>query len=597
MSYPSLFISKQNLKDNCIEDGFISHDLNNMHVTYREEMCSDVVVIKDEDYFLIAHVNEMQKKKIQGDLKSGVHELLSQIKNDYETFIETFHWGFLFIVEFATNENTLINDPFGIYPIYVTEDKAKLIISNDFYRLCSFHEKIHFDAKGIADYFLFNYTLQSRTLIKEISEMRGGRRLSFSNNSFNQSNVFETSSLLKGKEEEENIPMDIAFQETLLENIKTAIPTELALTGGFDNKVSLSVLLNSQRPFKSFTFGDNHHPDQIAASEVAKLFNIKHHQLNAGEDFLKQLELYKSKFIRNAGNAPILDSLIYYQLVNKEIEPSNLVLGQMGGELIVGPVLISELVTTKSSALLLNALNETELALFLKENLAEIKMLNHKSLESHFEKYVSELTEYTDFERKKNNEHLVRFLIQETYSKFFGTVFSNLFGKYNVINPYLNVPFLKSLYASKYSFLKKQTFKKSPTGHFFSRRLYPTLIQKIYPEVLQAKMDRGYRLSDFLKWYNFYKPVLNYAKRHLVKKKKTKSLTHEINHLLVGQFKLNWNDSKLRNYDFINEKEIDHLLNVFESKDISKSEEKNLLKLIALDHLLESHEINIVGLK
>jgi hypothetical protein len=224
-------------------------------------------------------------------------------------------------------------------------------------------------------------------------------------------------------------------------------------------------------------------------------------------------------------------------------------------------------------------------------------MLNHKSLESHFEKYVSELTEYTDFERKKNNEHLVRFLIQETYSKFFGTVFSNLFGKYNVINPYLNVPFLKSLYASKYSFLKKQTFKKSPTGHFFSRRLYPTLIQKIYPKVLQAKMDRGYRLSDFLKWYNFYKPVLNYAKRHLVKKKKTKSLTHEINHLLVGQFKLNWKDSNLRNYDFINEKEIDHLLNVFESKDISKSEEKNLLKLIALDHLLESNEINIVGLK
>ena len=144
MSYPSLFISKQNLKDKCIEDGFISYDLNNMHVTYREEMRGDLVVIKDEDCFLIAHVNEMQKKKIQGNLKSGVTELLTQINNDYETFVETFHWGFLFIAEFATNKNTLINDPFGIYPIYITEDKAKLIISNDFYRLCSFHEKIHF---------------------------------------------------------------------------------------------------------------------------------------------------------------------------------------------------------------------------------------------------------------------------------------------------------------------------------------------------------------------------------------------------------------------------------------------------------------------
>ena len=109
-------------------------------------------------------------------------------------------------------------------------------------------------------------------------------------------------------------------------------------------------------------------------------------------------------------------------------------------------------------------------------------------------------------------------------------------------------------------------------------------------------MDRGYVLSDFLKWYKFYKPILNYAKRHLIKKKKSLSLTHDINQLFINEFSSKWEKSSLRSQQFINAKEVDGLLKKHhERKEITKTEEKNLLKLMVLQYLLEDSDLNIVG--
>ena len=501
-------------------------------------------------------------------------------------------------MDLKTLKQTIINDPFGIYPIYKGNKTEDFILSNDFFGLCTLLKNIHFDLKGITDYFLFNYTLQSRTLIKEIDQLRGGSKLTFSENELLIKKAFDVGTILNKSREQEEIPMHELFRNNLLGNLNENLPIELALTGGFDNKVSLSVLLESKKKFKAFTFGNKNNPDQIAAHEVAQLFNIPHEQLPINDEFLHNLDTYVSTFIRNAGNAPVIDSLIYYQMVNQKIQKSNMVLGHMGGELIVGPVLISELVITKNCALILNSTNKNELSASLEKSLKEINLLNFSNLKPEFENYVSNLTEYSNLDNTNKNKALLQFLIQETYSKFFGTVFTNLFGRYNVINPYLDLNFLQKLYASPFSFLKKKSFKKSPVGHFFSRRLYPILIKNIYPKVLKSKMDRGYILSDFLKWYKFYKPVLNYSKRHLFKKKKAVSLTHDLNHLMIRQFSPKWEHSKLRKQGFINEKEIDQILKKHqETKDITKTEEKNLLKLIALNYLLESSDINIVGAK
>ena len=597
MSYPSIYISNK-LSDSFKSDSFHIIEHGEIKISYANNISEEVIIIQQDSHFLFAHVNLIKRKSLITKFQNNPKELLNEINEHYSEFITDFHWGFIFLLDLSSFRHTLINDPFGIYPIYHSGDLIDFFIGNDFYGLCAMIDEVHFDLNSIMDYFLFNYTLKSRTLIKEIDQLTGGAQINFSNHGIVIHQVFDISLILKTDPEENEDAIHQYFTDHLVGNLNHKIPTELALTGGFDNKVSLSVLLSQNEKFEAFTFGNKTNPDQLAAAAVAKLFRIRHKQLPIDNEFSDNISHHAQEFIRNAGNAPVLDSLIYYRMVNHKIPRSNLVLGHMGGELIVGPVLISELVITENSALIMNSRNQKELSSSLRKNLDQISIINTSATSEAFEHYISSLKVYTDFDKSKNNAPLLTFLLQETYPKFFGSVFSNLFGKYNVINPYLDITFLKKLYASKFSFLKKETFKKSPIGHFFSRRLYPILIKRIHPPVLKSKMDRGYILSDFLKWYKFYKPILNYAKRHLFKKKKNISLTHDINQLFINEFKLKWDKSSLRNQDFIHIKEVDRLIKKYDdTKDITKTEEKNLLKLMVLYYLLEAPDFNIVGTK
>ena len=129
-------------------------------------------------------------------------------------------------------------------------------------------------------------------------------------------------------------------------------------------------------------------------------------------------------------------------------------------------------------------------------------------------------------ELDEQNKKVMEFLLNETYSKFFGTVFSNVFTSSNMINPFIDLHFLNMLFNSKYSITNKRVFSKAPFGHFKSRQFYPKLIQKSNPEILKSAMDRGYDLEDFLYWYKYPKPILNYVKRKIQGKKAPRELNY-----------------------------------------------------------------------
>ena len=349
MSYPSIYISKKS-SHTFNEDSFHIIQFKEIKIVYEKSISDDIILLQHDSYCLFAHCNLLKRKGLITKFKRSPKKLLNEINEHYSEFINDFHWGFIFLLDLNSYRYTLFNDPFGIYPLYHSGDKSDLLMGNDFYGLCSRLNEVHFDLNGITDYFLFNYTLKSRTLIKEINQLIGGSQINFSKQVIDIHQVFDISLILETDHKQNKGFIHKNFADNLLGNLNKEIPTELALTGGFDNKVSLSVLLNSKKKFEAFTFGNKTSPDQIAAAEVAKLFSIHHKQLPVDNDFLDNISRHAQEFIRNAGNAPVLDSLIYYRMVNQKIPRSNLVLGHMGGELIVGPVLISELVITENSA-------------------------------------------------------------------------------------------------------------------------------------------------------------------------------------------------------------------------------------------------------
>jgi hypothetical protein len=184
-------------------------------------------------------------------------------------------------------------------------------------------------------------------------------------------------------------------------------------------------------------------------------------------------------------------------------------------------------------------------------------------------------------------------LVNETYAKFFGVIFINMFSKYNVINPFLDLRFLKSLFNSKYSFTNKKPFQKAPLSHFFSRRLYPIMIRIIEPKVLSAQMDRGYNLKDFLHWYMFPKPILNYVKRHLFKKRKKTSIDLGYIPYLKEVLVERAQNLQVVKFDFFEKEKLISLIEEMKNNRTTRFQEKKLLQVLTINYFLQKYSEKI----
>ena len=274
--------------------------------------------------------------------------------------------------------------------------------------------------------------------------------------------------------------------------------------------------------------------------------------------------------------------LLQYQMMNNEIQNTNLITGKMGGELIVGPILLSQLITTKAAAVLTKS-KKINLIKELKSIISDIGIINEDHFNEHSEDYLS-LIECYNYGNEENKK-VIEFLLNETYAKFFGTVFSNVFASSNMINPFIDLHFLNMLFNSKYSITNKRFFSKAPFGHFKSRQFYPKLIQKSNPEILKSAMDRGYDLEDFLYWYKYPKPILNYVKRKIQGKSPPRiKLFVPIKRKLINLSK----DSALFELNIINKRKLDELISQLKNNAISSFHYQKLIQLFVLDMLAKN---------
>lgn len=587
MNYPSIFIS--NLTFSNLLGSFSKLNYHNINIYYTNDSEKEYVISNTQDFLLFAHVNTNVKNKLIKSIKNGIF-------NGYSEFIIDFQWGFIFYINKIKNEISLINDSYGVYPLFYTMGNSYYLLSNDMDGILNLKNNYKLNLLGIYDYFLFNYTIRNRTFINEIHRIEGSSYLSFSNESFSvKKSISNIDKLLQNNNDNITInEMILRLTNHIISNLEVNKNIVLPLTGGFDSKVILSILLaNNIKPY-TFTFGNTNSPDYIAALSIAKKFNLSHQSINFNDTSASYFVFYLREFLRFSPNSPIFDTLLYYLLVREFLnEDMNYISGIMGGELIVGPVLISELITTKTSADLTLSKSKKELKEKLLNNIKGIDIINYNKFIEVFEEYIESLILYLNSNKCKNF-NIVKFLLNETYAKFFGNVFSILFVKFNLINPLVDLEFLKLLLHSEFSFIKKHPFSKAPLSHFLSRRFYPLFIKNIYPEVLKAKMDRGYNLEDFLNWYRLPIPTFNYIKRHYFLKNKLvndskKDYKYYLINIAVDELK----KTPILYFNFFNKDAIIKLLKQAENLKTTKTQNQQLLQLLGLHYFMQEYNDKI----
>jgi hypothetical protein len=592
MNFPSIFICNSN--HNCqFPDLYENYFIDNLLITYLREYKNKLFLFDNEDFLVIAHANIACRSKLQ-----SMGDAVCKLMLDNTPIISSLRWGFLFFLNKHIQQFKIYNDIYGIYPIFIKNNDNGFFITNDSDKLLQMQDSVYFDNRGLFDYFLFNYTINERTLFKDIYQLKGGS--SISGYSFSEKIEIRIQTDIAGYLTKPNITrLDLAYAvHAISENIKSDLdnnkPVVLPLSGGFDSKLLFSVLLNNQFDFSTYTYGYQGSVDFIAAESTAKKFGISHQLFNISVDSTTVLDARIKSFINGSPSLPIILDLLSYELVKQNLSSSNIITGVMGGELMVGPVVISEVIVTRTAKRLATSKNLSSLRSGIITDIDSITFLDRKNYIKHIEEHLSGLDNYFMDPADNKHNNITRFLLNETYAKFFGVVFKNLSGNFNMINPYVDLDFLEILLNSEYRFTRNKMFTRNPIIHLKSRRLYPKMILELYKPVIYTPLDRNYNMADLLYYYRLPFTLKSYIENHLFGKNKVE-LSNAIQFKKIFRLLIyeKLKNSPLLDMDFIRKDKLLGLLNDIKMNNpVPAYIERKLILMLSLHYIQGLYKIN-----
>lgn len=482
---------------------------NNLYYNTNEQLQSREFIYESDELFIIADTNLSFKKRIEGDVSiKSVIENWKFLKN-----------GFLVFCDKGNGRITLVNDIFGFSGVYYIKNNKSFLISSNFNSLIQ-HTNKEIDSFSVLDIILFNYTLIDRTFLKDIKRLQGGTIIE---NAVSDWTIKVTSNYAINFQRAipEHKFTHKKFSELLLEAIDNEVEEKdinvLTTTAGFDSRALLAAFLNLGINFSSLTFGQKGNIEIETVRTFINEFSKKHEEVLLDIEYVQDLKNITNKCVTDSLNSPLLLDIIHYRNLSPQVPNTNLIAGYMGGELIIGQSLGSQVTFTNAAGILLTAKNEDERKSQLLSILKGVEFVNFESVEESFDEYINSLSSYF-YQNSRLN--ILKFLINEKYSKFFGTVNNYLKDRFNLIVPFMDTNLIDYILNSEISFLKKEPFINSPISNFSAKRTYAQAIKHLYPKLSKTKLDRLYTVNDLAVWYRTPVVLFGYFQSHVLRKNK-----------------------------------------------------------------------------
>lgn len=482
---------------------------------YLNYLCNNAIsdreiIFESQDHLIIGDVNIAFKNSINNyNDPEGIKKNIEKLTN-----------GFVIIANKSKGTVTFFTDIFGYYQLfYIKKDKG-IVVASDFKFLLRESDK-EVDEMAVLDLVLFNYTLLDRTLIHDIKRIKGGSELNISNGSysFEVKNNFADNFVSTGKSKSlKPVELGEILKKNLEENLCPDYENQLTMTGGFDSRALLAASIKLGLEFNSFTFGQKGNIEIETPKPFIHQYSKSHKIFELDQKYVQELPETLVDFIGvNLDNPTILD-LPQYSLIRKQLAPSNIITGFMGGEIMAGQSIGSQVTFTKFASDLIMAGNSVEFGLLFDNAVKDTGLFNLDQVNHIKDEYLFSLKGYF---QQPYNQNLMRFLINEKYAKFFGTVNKVFRNHCNLVTPFMDDVYITSLLNSQISFLRKKPFYQNPLNNLKYKIFYAGVVRNLSPELGETKLDRLYKVNDLCKWYRIPKAGIGYVRSHVFKMNKT----------------------------------------------------------------------------
>lgn len=242
--------------------------------------------------------------------KSGLGEgcsggdFLEGLKSGGKAFIAGIHGSFAVAVwEERTRRLQLINDRFGMRPLYYVKLPGRLLFASEIKALLCDHEVSRgIDPRGLAQFLSFGQLISEDTLIRDVRVLPAAGWLTYDVGA-NRLTVdrywrLESGPISGRADEREALErLDQAFKCAVDRRLAGSRPLGLSLSGGMDSRTILAAIDHSRVHIQTVTLGIEGSIDLRAAERMARITGCRHHSHTLDHSFLSRYDEHLRRMV------------------------------------------------------------------------------------------------------------------------------------------------------------------------------------------------------------------------------------------------------------------------------------------------------------
>ena len=422
------------------------------------------------------------------------------IEKDYFNYLD---YGLMFV---RSKDSLIIyNDIYGCFPLFHASEPFNAITTD----IGSWNDFV-LDEYAVIDFFLFHHFLSDSTLNQHLRRIPGGSRIEITDEKIVITEKFSWQDL----RESLLIPRVETCDQILLKHLDEALidrQSILTLTGGFDSRLLFAAQLNREASFETITWGEPKNIQSRVAKDLSERYSVTHTDVVLDESFRSNIERILYQISRVTPESPFLiDVPQFAWMCEKLPENTRLITGFMGSEIIRGPSYSSQVTLTEFAANIMLSRSVNQIRSLLLEFNTEYQIFEESYWLRHIDKLIDRYKIYSriGISESLKNENMFRYLFYEKYAKIYSQFIKIHFeNDVIILNPYMDINFIARTFQERRSFSFLTPFENGSYKNFLSYRIYALLIRKLYPQLVQSSVDRGYLIHDLLSVFGFLKLI------------------------------------------------------------------------------------------
>jgi hypothetical protein len=450
--------------------------------------------------------------------------------------------GFFYLIVLHEAEKRLIISAsmFSILPVFFKETGDSLILSSSFEIIAGNAggfgqntDKVYYIEKSV-----FNFPFLNRTPIKEISTIPSNSFIEIAAGAF----VIQKHTVISDYFSMNPKPWKTSLNELailFIERARMYFPQEkfiATLTGGFDSRTVVSLALNDNRDFETFSYGSRSDPDVLIPEKISSFIQKEYKPVILDETYASEYFWDNAcRFLlKSYGGGNFSRAHYYYALTTRLLNSNYLLSGNFGSEIIRS----MKMPGVMTSSVLFSMFEGDDMD-ELRDHILKYRgtsYLNTDLVSENIEELITEIEAY-----KKSlpagltvNQKFYTYLFEEVFRKYFGPeiMVQRQFLKHRA--PFLNFSFIEAALQTEIAGANSNFREENPLKRYHGQVLYSNILKRTFPALLKLPLDRGYCPEDFLSVSGHIKIAANYLKRnYLIRRDKNlpsySTLTYEPN--------------------------------------------------------------------